>query len=172
MTLPAYTVLSVYHKLNPKVAVMGSVTHTQWNKMQTLKMKGLAGVDEAGNPTKNLVVEIPQHFRNTVNVSVGADYAATDTILLRSGIGYDQAPIKNHSRSIQLPDSNRFVISLGTHIQATKTLGIDAGWTHLFISKAKINPPTQKLGTQQVTTNGAVDGGADAYSVQLVWDID
>ncbi len=80
LTLPGYTALSVYHKLNSMVAVMGSVIYTQWNVFQNLVLQNVAGLSAEGEPTTALVVTIPQHFRNTFSVSVGADYFVTDSI--------------------------------------------------------------------------------------------
>jgi long-chain fatty acid transport protein len=60
---------------------------------------------------------------------------------------------------------------MGGHYQATKTIGIDLGWMHLFINEATVNPPAQITGAQETTTNGKVNGGADVYGAQLTWDM-
>ena len=70
-----------------------------------------------------------------------------------------------------MPDNNRFVAAIGTHIQATSTLGFDLGWTHVFINKAHVIPPVQVAGPVEITTNGSVSGGADVLGAQLVWNM-
>ena len=122
-------------------------------------------------PSTSINVVIPENYRNTWNISVGADYYVTDQITLRGGIGYDETPVQNAFRNVQLPDNNRYVIALGGHYQATKALGMDLGWTHLFFSQSRINPPPQVTGGQIVTTNGHVNGGADVFGGQVTWDI-
>lgn len=170
ITLPPYTALSVFHHVNSTFTVMGSVVYTQWCTVRNLVMKNLAGID-TGNPTTNLEVVVPQNFRNTWNVSLGGDYHVTDTIILKAGLGYDETPVQNEYRNVQLPDNDRYVAALGGHYQASKAIGVDLGWNHVFIHKAHVSPPTQITGDQQAVTNGSVTGGADVYAAQITWDI-
>ena len=171
MTLPSYLAVSAYHKLHPQFALMGTVTHTRWNCFKTLTLEGLAGVDQFGAASQDMTASIPQHFRNTLAFSLGGDYYLNDTFTLRGGLGYDQSPVVTKNRNVQLPDSNRYIFSLGTHIQASKTIGLDAGWTHIFIKQATIQNNSQQLGIETVLTDGSVNGGADAYGFQITWDI-
>jgi long-chain fatty acid transport protein len=169
VTLPPYTALSVYSRVQPKVAVMGSVIYTQWSSFQNLIFNDVAGLNP--DPSTTIQVSIPEHYRNTWNFSLGADYYVTDQITLRGGLGYDETPVRNKYRHVQLPDNNRYIIALGGHYQATKAIGLDLGWQHLFMQEARINPPPQAAGVQVVTTNGTVNGGADVFGAQLTWDI-
>lgn len=175
MTLPPYTALSVYHRLLPNLAIMASAIYTQWQTIQNLVLQDVAGVvvDEELNPvpSTNIVVTIPQHFRNTWNLSVGTDYYVTDKATLRAGIGIDQTPTTRTYRNAALPDNNRFVIALGGHYQATKAIGLDLSWMHVFINKTHISPPPQVTGAEVGITNGNVTSGADVIGAQLTWDI-
>lgn len=176
VTLPPYTALSVYSKIIPQVALMGSVMYTQWNVFQTLTLNQVAGLVPAPPPfmlmpSRNIRVSIPERYQNTWNFSVGADYFVNPCITLRGGVGYDQTPIRNSTRNVQLPDNDRYVIALGGHYQALKAVGFDLGWTHFFFNQASIHPPLQITGAQIVATNGHVNGGADVIGGQIVWDI-
>lgn len=176
VTLPPYTALSFYHRLKPTVALMGSIIYTQWNTFKTLNLQNVAGVVAAPAPdflapSKTISISLPEHYRNTWNITFGANYNATDKIMLRAGVGFDETPVTNKYRNVQLPDNNRYVIALGTHYQASKTVGLDLGWTHFFFAQAKVNPPPQVTAGQTVTTNGHVTGGADVIGGQIVWDI-
>lgn len=172
LKLPPYTALSAYYRVHPKTAIMGSVIYTQWNTIQNLIMQNIAGLDDSLNPSTNIVATLPQHFRNTYNVSVGADYFLTDDVTLRGGIGYDESPVRDAYRNVRLPDKDRYVLALGGHYQATKIIGFDVSWAHFFINQAKINPPVQVTGAEQIQTNGNVNGGGDVLAGQIVWDID
>ncbi len=169
ITLPPYTALSLYQQINPKFNIMASVIYTQWCTVKNLIMKNLAGVDVDG-PTTNLIVVVPQNFKNTWNFSIGGNYLATEKITLKAGLGYDQTPVQNEYRNVQMPDNNRVAVAFGGHYQATQTVGIDLGWNHLFIQNATVSPPTQITGEQQTTTNGSVTAGADVYAAQITWD--
>lgn len=90
---------------------------------------------------------------------------------MRGGLGYDETPVRDKGRNIQLPDNNRYVVALGTHFQATKCVGLDLGWNHIFIKENHVSPPPQVTGQQITTTKGHVKGGADTLSAQITWDI-
>lgn len=176
--LPPYTALTVFHKPSPQWALMGTLIYTQWNTFKTLSLQNAAGVVNTTDPEEpvasstNIEVNIPENYHNSWSASFGANYYPTDTIILRTGIGYDQTPVSNNYRNIQLPDASRYALSLGAHFQATKTIGIDAGWAHIFfLGKVNVNPPAQTVGAQIVNVDGNVRGGADVLTGQITWDI-
>lgn len=176
VTLPAYTALGAFHHLNPKWNLMGSVIYTQWRSFTALNFQGLAGAVPAPAPafvqgSTGFNATIPENFRNTWNVSLGADYLATETFTLRSAIGFDQTPVRNAERNVQLPDNNRYVIALGGHYKATKAVAVDLGWTHLFMRQARVAPGPLQTGAKIVDTSGHVNGGADVFGGQITWDI-
>ena len=155
-----------------RTAVMGSVIYTQWSTINEFVLKNVSGLAGGSlEPSNNITVRIPAHFRNTYNVSFGGDYNISDKMTLRAGVGYDQTPVRNAYRNVQLPDNNRYVIAAGGHYQVMNTVGLDVGWLHLFSTKAHVIPPVQVTGAERVTVNGSVRGGADVYGVQAVWDM-
>lgn len=170
ITLPPYTALSVYHDLNAQYAVLGSVIYTQWSTLQYLTLQNVAALQNF-DPSTSVVVTVPQHFRNTFNYALGLEDKLTDEVKLRCGLGYDITPVKNAYRNVQMPDNNRYIIAFGGHYQASKTLGLDAAWNHIFMNKAHVNPPSQQTGDEVVSTDGSVKGGADVFGAELTWDI-
>lgn len=170
ITLPAYTAFSAYHELNSQYTLMGSVIYTQWSCLRNLILQNVAGLENL-TPTTNLMITVPQFFRNTYNFAIGLEDKLTDVVKIRTGLGFDESPIRNKYRNVQLPDNNRYIIAFGGHYQATKTIGLDVSWNHLFIRQANINPPPQQTGDEVITTNGSVKGGADVYAMQMTWDL-
>jgi long-chain fatty acid transport protein len=174
--LPPYTALSIFHKVTPKWALMGSIIYTQWNTFKRLTLNQASGVTLVqGSPlpvaSNNIQASIPEYYSNTVNISLGANYYATDKVILRGGLGYDQSPVQNKYRNIQLPDGDRYIVAVGGHYQLTKTVGVDAAYLHIFLPQTKINPPPFVLGVETISTNGHVNGSGDVLSGQVTWDI-
>ena len=172
----AYTAFSIYHKLHPQVAVMGSAIYTQWSVFKTLVLNDVSGAVVQLTPfrpmaSNTIQVTVPQYYRNTWNISVGTEYYTTDKITLRGGVGYDQTPVSNAYRNAQLPDSDRYVVALGGHYQATKTVGIDVGWAHLFIREVNIAPPPQSYGCADSDDEWRSAGFCGCVYGQLTWDI-
>jgi long-chain fatty acid transport protein len=168
-TLPATTTLSLFHTLNPTWDVMGTVAYTQWSEFSQLVLQNTAALVD-GMSSNSVNVVIPEHYRNTWNYSVGTNYHASEEWMFRGGVGYDETPSSNRYRNLQLPDSDRIAVALGTHYQATKTLGFDAGWTHFFVMNSRINV-SQAFGDQTTVTNGTTNASADVFGFQAKWDI-
>lgn len=170
ITLPPYTAFSVYHDLNRQYTILGSVIYTQWKTLQYLTLQNVAAIQNL-EPSTSVVITVPQHFKNTFNYALGLEDKLTDDVKLRCGLGYDVTPVKNAYRNVQMPDNNRYIIAFGGHYQATKTIGLDAAWNHIFMNQAHINPPAQQTGDEIINTSGHVKGGADVFGAELIWDI-
>lgn len=162
--LPPDTTLSLYQRINPRWAVMGTIVYTQWSIVHDLVVQNAAGLH--GNP-----VDYPMNFRNTFNYSIGADFNATEKLILRTGGGYDPSPTRNAYRTLQLPDTDRFDLAVGGHYQAFKTVGFDLGWTHVFLREGVINPPLHTDLPFQPLPQGNVKSSADVLGAQVTWDI-
>lgn len=169
--LPAYTALSGYHRLDSApLAFMASVIFTQWNSLQTLDLKNVASIDNF-QPSTTGSVTVPMYFKNSWNFSAGTEYYASQDVMLRLGLGYDQTPLQNQYRGPHLPDNNRYVVAVGGHYQATKTVGLDLAWSHFFFRDAGVYPPVQSTGLQETKLNGTVEGSANVFGAQVTWDI-
>jgi long-chain fatty acid transport protein len=169
LPLPATSTVSLFHNINPLWDVMGSVSYTQWNILKQLVLRAGAGIQNL-RPNNSIVVVIPENYRNTWNYSVGANYHASEQWTFRTGLGYDQSPTNNTDRNLQLPDSDRIAVALGGHYQATKSFGVDMGWTHLFAMNTRVNN-TQAVGGQTTQVIGSIQASADVFGVQLKWDL-
>lgn len=175
VTLPPSTELSAYHDFNQRWSIDGSLIYTQWNVFNNvLNVRNVQGVAQAavGAPLTypQITVSLPNYYRNTWRVAVGANYKPTDKWILRAGAGYDESPVRDQYRSVRLPDSDRYALAVGAHYQAIKTVGIDVGWTHLFVKDANINVNAVS-GSQVANTNGSYNNHADIIGAQLTWDI-
>lgn len=171
LPLPATATLSLFHGLNQSWDLMGTVSYTQWSVFKNLVFKNVAGVDASGANSNSIVATVPEHFTDSWNFSVGSNYHVNEQWLIRMGAGYDQSPTRGAYRNIQLPDSDRIALAVGTHYQLSSALGFDFGWTHLFAMNTRINNLSQPVGAQVTTTNGSIRAAADVLGLQVKWDI-
>ena len=164
LPLPATTTLSIYHDFTKKLAVMASAFYTEWSDFATLSLMNTALL-----PGGAIVVH--ENYRNTWNLAIGANYKVSHKVTLKVGAGHDQTPTRDGFRDIRLPGANRYALALGIHVQATNTLGVEAGWTHFFISKANVNNSKGTLGTLLPTQIGTATVNVNVIGCQLTWDI-
>jgi long-chain fatty acid transport protein len=174
LTLPATTTLSAVHDLNSCWTLLGSVSYTQWSEIEDITLKNVASATL--NPIKQTIVPtkgtatLPENFRDTWRVAIGTNYKYNDQWLFRAGLGYDQTPVVDEHRGVRLPDGDRIGVSVGTHYQPTKAIGLDVGYTHLFIKDGDINH-TLDVGPSKVNTVGTTKNAADLLGLQLTWTI-
>ncbi len=170
-TLPATTTLSVFHTFNPTWDMMGTIAYTQWSVLENIVLRNVAGIDTDGNVSNSIIITVPENYRNTWNYSVGANYHLNEQWMFRGGVGYDETPSNNQDRNLQLPDSDRIAVAIGTHYQPTPAWGFDVGWTHFFVKNTRINNLTQQVGAQTTLTDGSISASADVFGLQAKWNI-
>jgi long-chain fatty acid transport protein len=115
---------------------------------------------------------VKENFRNTWRLAGGGKYKINAKWMARAGVGYDQTPVPSPiDRNLRCPDGDRIALAIGGHYQATKTIGIDVGWTHLFMQKTELNNTTVLDPNTSVLVQGSVEGHANLFGAQLTWQI-
>ncbi len=165
LSMPGQITLSGMHKANSKWSFTSTVAYVQWSILKEIKLNNVAGLN--GVPSN---ITVPENFKDTWRLAAGAKYKVSDKVKLRAGIGFDQTPVNNIDRNLRLPDSDRIAIAIGGHYQATKTIGLDVGWTHLFLKNTSVNNTTVS-GANNILVVAGVKARADLLGAQLTWQI-
>jgi long-chain fatty acid transport protein len=113
--VPQQLMASVFHQLNPRWAVLGSVGWQQWSEFGQVKL----GIDNATNPT-SLTKELG--FKDTWHFAAGAQYRLSDPWLLNFGMAYDSGMQSSSNVSPVLPVGSAWRFGLGAEHKASKTL--------------------------------------------------
>lgn len=157
VTLPESFSASVFSHVSPKWDLMADVTWTRWSRFKELKITRDNGSDTTLNVTE-------QNWENSLRYSIGANYHYSDKITLRTGVAYDEEPIKNEFRTARIPGNDRKWLSLGASYKMNNQSTFDVGYSHLFISDAKIDDNQLADGNGRIT--GKYEGSVDILSVQ------
>lgn len=163
-TLPAYTTGSVYVELDPRLALEGSVSYTQWDAADQVTYQNLPNTTTV-IPEKN----VDYNLNNTWRTAFGAHYTLTSEVMLRGGIGYETSPYANDATTIYLaaPEGGSYDVSAGIQYQYSKTLAFDFGWTHIFY----VTQDVQSTANNGNTTTGEFSGSNDILGAQVRWDM-
>jgi long-chain fatty acid transport protein len=120
---------------------MFDVTLTRWSHLDTVTVLQTTGLN-AGGALATLVYR----WRNTRTVGIGANYKLTEDARtkVRFGIGYDQTPTTDTTRSPDLPEQDSLAFTLGLHHKNPAGLpgAIDVGFMYQRIKDAAINAST------------------------------
>ena len=171
ITLPDEVTLSARQYLSPQLALLGTIEWQNWSRVQNVTATS-AGCPGGVCEVLNL------NYRDGWQFSVGAEYAWNPLLTLRAGIAYETSPIRDSTRDILLPDSNRVELAIGASYKLSETMSVDAAYSHLFfadgsycIANASINGGTTHCNAATPATavllSGKADVSADLLAVGL-----
>ncbi len=153
---------NVFHQFDAKWAGMADVTWTRNNRMGDLHIQfpGTTEGDEV----------IRQQWKNTVRVSLGGNYAYNESLTLRAGIAYDQAPVQSDElRHPALPDSDRYQYSVGANFKLNARSSIDLAYSFMDFKDARTNYTNQCSPVSSACTgNGETTSGLYQTHLQLL----
>jgi len=165
VTLPASFSVSLAHQVG-KFTWLGDATWTGWSSFDELRIR-------YDNPAQPDTVTT-EDWDDTMRYSVGVDYQYSDSLVLRTGLAYDESPIPSAKRRTpRMPGEDRTWVSLGLTYLASSAISFDVGYSHLFIDDAKIdNTLESEVDALNSTLTGEFEGDVDILSAQLNWNIE
>ncbi|BBD67953.1 putative outer membrane protein NMB0088 [Nostoc commune NIES-4072] len=155
--MPDTLSLAVYQELNPRLAIVGDVTWTNWSRFKELRV-------QFDNPVQADTVQ-PENWNDSYRFGVGANYAVSDRLTLRTGITYDPSPVSEEFNTPRLPGGDRTLLGFGASYRPSKSFNFDIGYTHVFVNDSYINQSSTTAGTLK----GTFEGGVDIVGLQVSW---
>lgn len=155
--LPENFSASVFSRVNDKGDVMADVTWTRWSRFEELGIKPDSGAPD---------IFTGESWYNMMRYSIGLNYYYSDAIKLRAGLAYDEEAIKGEFRTTRISGNDRKWVALGASYTASPTSKFDIGYTHLFISDAKINAVDEQAPNVNGRVRGDFEGSVDILSLQ------
>jgi long-chain fatty acid transport protein len=128
MTLPDEATFSVRQALTSQLSVAATVEWDRWSSLGNITATSAA----CGGTCETLNL----NYQDGWFYSIGAEYAYAPWLTLRTGVGYEVAPIKDSNRDILLPDSNRIHLSFGASYKWSDKVTFNAAYTHIFFDDA------------------------------------
>jgi long-chain fatty acid transport protein len=157
---PASASLSVAHKVNDRLELLGDVTWTEWSKIQRLPLVRTSGAG-SGLTLDTLTF----NFEDTWRASFGVNYKYSGPWTLKAGVAYDQSPVPNaQSRTVRLPDNDRYWLSLGATYKMSQVSRLDFGWSYVMIKDADIANNQTAAGRGNIV--GTYQANVNILSVQ------
>jgi long-chain fatty acid transport protein len=165
VTLPASFSVSLAHQVG-KFTWLGDATWTGWSSFDELRIR-------YDNPAQDDTVTT-EDWDDTMRYSLGVDFQYSDSLVLRTGLAYDESPIPSAKRRTpRMPGEDRTWVSLGLTYLASSAISFDVGYSHLFIDDAKIdNTLESEVDALNSTLTGEFEGDVDILSAQLNWNIE
>jgi len=105
MREPQAVMVSAFHDLTDRLALLASVGWEQWSKF------GKIDVGFVDNTTRSLTTDL--NYKDTWHGALGAQYRLSDPWLLSVGVAYDSAMLDDDQRSPALPVGDTWRFALG-----------------------------------------------------------
>jgi long-chain fatty acid transport protein len=112
--VPQQLMASIFHQVNPRWALLGSVGWQQWSEFNQVEL----GTDNAASPT-GLTKKI--EFKDVWHFAAGAQYRLSDPWLLNFGVAYDTKFQEGSTVSPVLPTNDAWRFGAGVQNQLSKT---------------------------------------------------
>jgi long-chain fatty acid transport protein len=174
LTLPEQVALSLRQTVAPGWTLLGTVEWVHWSRLGDVAAVG-AGCGGAGGICEVLNL----NYRDGWLYSLGAEYAWSPALLLRAGVAYEISPIKDSTRDILVPDSNRVFLGVGASYKYSENIVVDFAYSHIFfeddaafcIASAAANGGSTHCNAATrpaaILLRGDIDSSADLISVGL-----
>lgn len=163
VTTPESLSLHGFHQLTPTIAIMGDFTFTRDSRLKQLRI-------DFDNSTADSIT--PEHWKDSTKVSIGAQWQALPSLLLRAGYAKDLSPVPSATRSPALPDAHRTWLALGANFAVTDSASVDFSFGKVKLKDAAMNATDDAEGEtpcncSYATARGNYTTKATIFGVQL-----
>ncbi|MFL6600540.1 MAG: OmpP1/FadL family transporter [Steroidobacteraceae bacterium] len=166
LSVPENASLSVFSALSNRLELMMGGVWTRWSRLAALSVIRTSGSALGANGST--VSVLPFAWKNTVTLSVGANYNVTPDWKVRIGFASDPAVSTTAERTPRLPDERRFTLSIGTRLRVRARSTIEVAYAHDFVRNAAINDTIAGVPGALV---GHFDVAADVLSAQYNYEL-
>lgn len=157
VSLPDTVSFGLYHRFDPRWAVMADALWTHWSLIKSLTVRFSSAQPDSVQPLE---------WQDTSRFAVGVSYDFAPGTTFRLGIAYDQTPIPNAQHRIpRIPDSDRVWLTTGVSFSPFESLTVHSGYAHIFFQDA----PIKTVGPTGNLLVGRSSNQIDIVGLQLDW---
>jgi long-chain fatty acid transport protein len=127
VTLPDSLTLSGRQQVTPQLALLGTIEWTDWSLIHPVSAYNSAGT---------AVDALHVGFDDGWFFAIGAEYAYSPRLTLRTGLSYEVSPVTDANRTQFLPDANRWTPSVGASYKWSDRITVDLAYSHIFFNDA------------------------------------
>jgi len=138
LTTPASFTLGIKHQATEKLNIGITAENVKWSSVGTLPVIS----QQSGSIVRlgSTPIAIPLNYEDSMYYSIGGEYQKSKDMVVRAGIGLDETVTRDNTRTTQLPDNDRYWLSLGFSKNLKSGMRFDLGYTYVFLKdKADIN---------------------------------
>lgn len=127
---PEMVTVGLRQQVGDQLTLLGGVEWANWSRFKELRI-----TSDASGATIALT---PQNWKDSWYFSLGAEYAYNDALTLRSGVAYEKSPVPDATRSVRVPDNDRYWLSLGASYKFADNMTANLAYSHVFMKDGDV----------------------------------
>lgn len=132
ITVPQSVNAGIYHEVSPKWALLGSVNWQQWSKFGEVDV----GINDINNPVS---LTANRNYKDTWQLAGGAQYRASERIMLSGGIAYDSEFQDSNNIPPAIPANAAWRFGLGAQFEESKAFNWGVSLEYLYAGSLRTN---------------------------------
>lgn len=125
MTMPQSLILSAFHQISNRWAVMGNIGWQEWSEF------GKVDIDASAFNTSTSITA-DRSYKDTWNFALGLQYQINEAWRLNTGIAYDTEMVDENDVTPDLPTGDSWRYGIGATYQYSESVQISAGYELLW----------------------------------------
>ncbi len=153
---PEIVTLGIRQKIDERWTAMAGAEWTNWSRFKSLTVYS--------DPGGAVLSSTPENWKDSWFVSLGGEYAYSDTLTLRAGLAYEDSGVPDSTRTPRIPDNNRYWVSVGASYRVNDWLKTNLAYSHAFVENGDValtGPPplsaTFKQSIDIVSASASID---------------
>jgi long-chain fatty acid transport protein len=131
VTVPQHVILSGYHELNDRWAVMGDFGWENWSQF------GEVDVSVVSNTTNSLTTATK--YDDTYHVGIGTQYRLNPEWLLNGGFAYDSSMVSAANRGLAIPVGATYKFGMGANYLMSPKIKLGFSYELSYIGDMSVN---------------------------------
>jgi long-chain fatty acid transport protein len=126
---PETLTIGIRQEVTDQLNLTAGLEWANWSRFKTLQIEGLPIPAETFN------------WKDSWYYSLGAEYAYNDALTLRTGVAFEKSPVPDATRSVRVPDNDRYWLSVGASYKFSENMTANLAYSHVFIEDGDILVP-------------------------------
>lgn len=132
MNLPQTVMLSAYHEVDDRLAVVANLGWQEWSEFG----KSDIVISNSSGSTK---LTDDRDFDDTWHAAIGVRYRLSAPWMIMAGFAYDSSPVDDDDRTADMPLDRQLRYAFGAQYEQSRDLTISAAYELLDAGNAEIN---------------------------------
>ncbi len=141
LTIPNQVMVSGYHDLNDKLAIMGNVVWQQWSEF------GKPNLEVTSTTSRSATADL--NYDDTWGFALGTRYKFADDWSWSLGVAFDSSPLSKSNRTPALPLDQQIRVGTGVQYALNERMTVGTAYEYLNLGEADIDRSRPLAGTLQ-----------------------